>query len=62
MNLHRLGPASLPQAGSRYRGRCGACGKPLTYRQDVVNLYGEPFHVDCAFFRPERNRGRAGPA
>jgi hypothetical protein len=66
MNLHRLRPTSPPQAGSRYRGCCAACGELLTYRQDVVNLYGEAFHHDCAFYRPHRNsslhadRGRPG--
>jgi hypothetical protein len=66
MNLHRLRPTSLAQAGSRHRGRCAACGELLTYRQEVVNLYGEAFHHDCAFYRPHRNsaprerRGRPG--
>jgi hypothetical protein len=55
MNLHRLRPTSLPHAGSRLRGRCAACGELLTPRQEVVNLYGEAFHHDCAFYRPHRN-------
>jgi hypothetical protein len=66
MNLHRLQPTSLAQAGSRHRGRCAACGELLTYRHEVGNLYGEAFHHDCAFYRPHRNsspdagRGRSG--
>ena len=66
MNLHRLRPTSLAQAERRYRGRCAACGELLTYRQEVVNLYGEAFHHDCAFYRPHRDsaahagRGRPG--
>jgi hypothetical protein len=62
MNLHRLRPTSLAQAGSRYGGRCAACGELLTYRHEVVNIYGEPFHHGCAFYRPHRNRGRGRPA
>jgi hypothetical protein len=55
MNLHRLRPTSLAQAGSQYRGRCAECGELLTYRQEVVNLYGEAFHHDCAFHLPHRS-------
>jgi hypothetical protein len=66
MNLHRLRPTSLPQAGSHHRGRCAACREPLSYRQEVVNLYGEAFHHECVFYRPRHNsspqkgRGRPG--
>jgi hypothetical protein len=66
MNLHRLRPTSLPQAGSHHRGRRVACGGPLAYRQQVVNLYGEAFHHECVFYRPHRSssphkgRGRPG--
>jgi hypothetical protein len=66
MTIHRLGPTSPAQAGSRHRGRCAACGELLTYRLEVVNLYGEAFHHDCAFYRPHRQssphggRGRPG--
>jgi hypothetical protein len=66
MNLHRLRPTSPSQAGRRYRGRCAACGELLTPRQEVVNLYGEAFHHDCAFYRPHRDtsahEGRGRPA
>jgi hypothetical protein len=56
MELHRLRPTSLSHTGSRYRGRCAACGQPLRSRQQVVHLYGEAFHHGCAFYRSLRNR------
>jgi hypothetical protein len=55
MNLHRLRPTSLAQAETRHRGRCAACGELLAHRQEIVNLYGETFHHDCAFYRPHRD-------
>ena len=66
MNLHRLRPTSLPQAGSRHRGSWAACREPLGYRQQVVSLYGEAFHHECMFYRrhhnssPHKGRGRPG--
>jgi hypothetical protein len=54
MNLHRLRPTSPARAGRRYRGRCAACGELLSYQREVVNLYGEAFHHDCAFYRSDR--------
>ncbi len=64
MELHRLTPTSLSNAKSRYAGRCGACNARLEYQQQVVHLYGEAFHYDCAFYRQARDVARhdvAGP-
>jgi hypothetical protein len=52
MDRHGLRSTSLSQAESHYRGRCAACGQPLTYRQEVVHLYGDAFHHACASNRP----------
>jgi hypothetical protein len=64
MELHRVRPTSLSPAGRRYRGRCAACGELIAGREELVHLYGEPFHYSCAFYRPHRDGrtpdGRAG--
>jgi len=39
-------------------GRCGACEKPIGYGDRLVNLYGEAFHHDCAFYRQVRDGAR----
>jgi hypothetical protein len=48
MDRHGLRSTSLSQGESHYRGRCAACGQPLTYRLEVVHLYGDAFHLACA--------------
>lgn len=58
MELHRLTPTSLLNGNSRYVGRCGACEKPIRYGHRLVNLYGEAFHHDCAFYRQVRDDAR----
>jgi hypothetical protein len=58
MELHRLTPTSISNAKSRYAGRCAACDQRLGYQDQVVHLYGEAFHYDCAFYR--QSHGRAG--
>ena len=59
MQLHRLTPNSLPAGKSRYLGRCGACERPIGLGDRLVNLYGEAFHHDCAFYRQVRTPRRA---
>jgi hypothetical protein len=55
MELHRLKPTELSNPTRRYAGRCGACDRRIDYREEVVHLYGEAFHVDCAFYRRSWN-------
>jgi hypothetical protein len=61
MELHRLTPTSL-HVKSRYAGRCGACERPIEYRERIVHLYGEAFHHDCAFYRTVRDGVRSARA
>jgi hypothetical protein len=51
MELHRLTPTSLAKARVASWGRCAACEKALKRNDEVVHLYGEAFHHDCAFYR-----------
>lgn len=55
MELHRLKPTSALNRTRRYAGRCGACDRRIDYHEQVVHLYGEAFHFDCAFYRQGRN-------
>jgi hypothetical protein len=59
VDLQGLKPASLPNAKGEHRGRCSACEKPLKRHDEVVHLYGEAFHFECAFYRPIGQRRTA---
>jgi hypothetical protein len=36
---------------TRTRGRCSACSQLVKSGEELVHLYGETFHRDCAFYR-----------
>jgi len=49
VSAHRLTATSL--AHPRSYGCCSACDKRLKPGDEIVHLYGEIFHYDCAFYR-----------
>jgi hypothetical protein len=52
-NVVRLRPTQERFSAAGRAGRCDACDRPISPGQEVVRMYGEVFHADCAFYRRE---------
>lgn len=45
--LDSMTEAALRAFRSRHRHRCGGCGKTLLFRDEVVRVDGEVYHLSC---------------
>ena len=59
MAVLRLEPRFVPTTRAFSLGRCAACSERIARGGEVVHMYGETFHRDCAFYRSRQRTGDA---